>query len=51
MKITENQLRKENEDMKNKMNEMMIIYKNKSDKIKNGMTLLKLEIKNKEKNM
>jgi hypothetical protein len=28
MKITENQLRKENEEMKYKMNEIMMIYQN-----------------------
>jgi hypothetical protein len=33
------------------MNEMMIIYKNELGKINNEMTLLKLEIKNKEKEM
>jgi hypothetical protein len=31
--------------MKNKINELMIIYKNELGKINNEMTLLKLEIK------
>jgi hypothetical protein len=47
MKITENQLRKENEDMKYKMNEMMI-YNNQLHKINNEMMWLKQEMKNKE---
>jgi hypothetical protein len=37
--------------MKIKMNEMMIIYKNQLNKIKNEIILLKLEIKNKENEM
>jgi hypothetical protein len=48
MKITENQLRKENEDMKYKLNEMMIIYNNQLNKINNEMLWLKQEMKNKE---
>jgi hypothetical protein len=47
MNITENQLRKENEDMKYKMNEMMI-YKNELNGINNEMIWLKQEMKNKE---
>jgi hypothetical protein len=51
MKNTEKQLQKENEDMKYKMREMMIIYKNELDKINYEMALLNLEMKNKEKEM
>jgi hypothetical protein len=48
MKITENQLRKENEDMKYKTNEMMILYNNELNRINNEMMWLKQEMKNKE---
>jgi hypothetical protein len=41
MKITENQLRKENEDVKNKMNEMMILYNNQLNKINSDIPWLK----------
>jgi hypothetical protein len=37
--------------MKNKMNKMIIIRKNELDNIYNKVTLLKLEIKNKEREM
>jgi hypothetical protein len=51
MKITENQLLKENEEINYVMNEMMIIYQNELNKINknNEMMWLKQEIKNKEK--
>jgi hypothetical protein len=41
MKITENLLRKENEDMKYKMNEMMILYNNQLSKINKDIMWLK----------
>jgi hypothetical protein len=51
MKIIENQLRKENEDMNYKMNEMIKLYNNQLNKINGDMMWLKQEIKNKEMEM